>query len=96
MYKDKCTKCGHSEYAHRQRDVRIWALDECASTNCYCQLFSSSKKLIDKYTRQGIPKNLIEDEHDLWFIDILQRTRIEYNALLRLGIKLRGMYYKTF
>ena len=78
---DKCTKCDHAECFHRQRDVRMWALDECNISTCYCYKFSSNKKFIDKFTRQGIPLVLPKDEQSRYVWDIMSRMKLHDKAL---------------
>ncbi len=78
---DKCTKCGHKEPFHRQRDVRMWALDECNLFNCYCNKYSSNKKFIGKFTRQGVPLVLSEELQSQFIWDDHKRDMIEKMAI---------------
>lgn len=81
MRLDACTKCGHYEAFHRQRDVRMWALDECTMSTCYCIKFSSSKKFIGKFTKQGIPKSLTDKEQSRFAFDHWSRESLEAKAI---------------
>lgn len=87
---DLCTKCGHYEKSHRQRDVRMYALDECNRSSCFCIKYSINKKYIGKFTEQGIPKILSEDEKSDYAINRIEiyeglkcgaRNRLEKKAL---------------
>ncbi len=81
MRLDKCTKCNDEEFAHRQRDVRMWALDECNISSCYCVKFSSNKKFIGKFTHQGIPLGLTKKLQSQFVWDIHKREHIEEMAI---------------
>ena len=80
MRLDCCTKCGHYEAFHRQRYVRMWALDEC-TMSCFCIKFSSNKKFIGKFTKQGIPKNLTDEEQSRFAWDHWSRKPLEAKAI---------------
>ena len=93
---DLCTKCRHYETSHRQRDVRMYALDECNVSSCCCIKYSRNKKYIDKFTDQGIPKILSEDgkaDYAINRIEIYEglkcgaRTRLEKNAIEQMKLE---------
>jgi len=93
---DLCTKCGHYETSHRQRDVRMYALDECNVSSCCCVKYSRNKKYIDKFTDQGIPKILSEEEKSEYavnFIEIYEglkcgaRSRLEKKAIEQMKLE---------
>lgn len=89
MFREKCTKCKDPAFAHRQRDSNRWALEECANSGCFCTKFSQDKRLIGKFTSQGIPLNITKQEHNDWFVSLVNRPKIEKDCMARLGIKLR-------
>lgn len=78
---DKCTKCDHKEPFHRQRDVRMWALDECNLSGCFCVKYSSNKKFIGKFDKQGIPLVISEDLQSRFVWDHKKRSMIEEMAI---------------
>ena len=81
---DRCTKCNHYEAVHRQRDIRIWALDKCNVSTCYCYYYSSNKKFIGKFTSQGIPLILSDEEQSRYVFDIQVRGKLHEKSLLLL------------
>ena|SRR3972149_4876423 len=93
---DLCTKCKHYEAWHRQRDVRNYALDECGKSGCFCLKYSRNKKYINKFTDQGIPKILSEDEKSDYAINRIEifeglncgaRRRLEKKALEQMKLE---------
>lgn len=81
MWHDRCTKCDHKEPFHRQRDIRMWALDECNLSGCFCIKYSSNKKFIGKFSDQGTPKNVSEELQERFVWDTQKRKEIEEIAI---------------